>query len=122
MAVLGVGAVVHALVTTVRLRRRELAVLKALGFVRREVSATIAWPAVGFAVTALLLGLPLGVAVGRWAWRLAEESLGVVSGPVVPGGVVAIVALAAVAVVILAAVVPAAVAGRLSPAATLRTE
>jgi len=43
VTLLGIGATVHATVTTVRRRRRELAVLRGLGFVRRRLSATLAW-------------------------------------------------------------------------------
>jgi ABC-type lipoprotein release transport system permease subunit len=71
------GTVAHALVTSVRRRRRDLAVLKTLGLVRRQVAATIAWQATTFAVVALSLGLPLGIAVGRWAWQLTAAALGV---------------------------------------------
>ena len=42
LALLAVG---HALVTAVRRRRRDLALLKTLGFNRRQVRATVAWQA-----------------------------------------------------------------------------
>ena len=61
------AALGHALVTSIRRRRRDLAVLKTLGFVRRQVSATVAWQATTLAVIALVLGVPLGIAAGRWA-------------------------------------------------------
>jgi predicted lysophospholipase L1 biosynthesis ABC-type transport system permease subunit len=61
-----------------------MAILKTLGFVRGQVSAMVAWQATTFALVALLAGLPLGVAAGRWAWRLTAEQLGVASPPVWP--------------------------------------
>jgi ABC-type antimicrobial peptide transport system permease subunit len=108
----------HTLVTSVRRRRRDLAVLKTLGFTRGQVGATIAWQAITFAVVALAFGLPLGVAVGRWAWQLTADALGVSSAPVVPLAVAA----GAVVAANLVAAVPGRAASRLRPATALRSE
>ena len=44
-ALLATATVAHALVTTVRRRRQELAVLRSLGFTRRQTRVAIAWQA-----------------------------------------------------------------------------
>jgi ABC-type lipoprotein release transport system permease subunit len=122
VAILALGTITHALVSSVRRRRHELAVLKTLGFLRRQVSATVAWQASIFAMAAVLAGVPLGIASGRWAWRVVANSLGVVSEPVVPSlGVLAIAAGALLAANLVAAG-PGWVAGRLRPAVVLRSE
>ncbi len=122
LAVLGGGALVHALVMSVRRRRRDLAVLKTLGFVGSQLSASIAWQATAMVVTAVLVAVPLGVAAGRWAWILLAGELGVPARPATPA--LAIAGIAAAAVVLANAV--AAIPGyraRSTPAATiLRTE
>jgi hypothetical protein len=84
VALLALGTVTHALVTSVRRRRRDLATLKTLGFTRGQVSATVAWQATAFALLAAAVGVPLGIAGGRWAWLLVADQLGVVPDPVVP--------------------------------------
>ena len=112
----------HTLVTSVRRRRRDLAVLKTLGFTRGQVGATIAWQAITFAVVAFAFGLPLGVAVGRWAWQLTADALGVSSAPVVPLAAVLAVAAGAVVAANLVAAVPGRAASRLRPATALRSE
>jgi ABC-type lipoprotein release transport system permease subunit len=122
VAVLALGATTHALITSVRRRRRDLAVLKTLGLVRGQVTATIAWEATTFAVVALGLGLPLGVAAGRWAWQLTATQLGVDLGPVVPVLPRLAVAGGAILAANLAAAVPGWPAGRLHPATVLHTE
>ena len=66
LALLAAAALAHLLVTSVRRRRRDLAILKSLGFVRGQVSAAVAWQATTVALLALAVGLPLGVALGRW--------------------------------------------------------
>ena len=55
---------VSALVSSLRRRRRELAVLKTLGFSRRQVRATVAWQASTVAAVGLVVGIPLGLLVG----------------------------------------------------------
>jgi hypothetical protein len=122
VALVALGTVTHALVTSVRRRRRDLAVLKTLGLVRGQVAATIAWQATTFAVVALGLGLPLGIAGGRWAWQLTAAALGVASGPVVPLLAIAAAAVGMVLAVNLVAAFPGWAAGRLRPATVLRSE
>ena len=122
VALLGLGTMTHALVTSVRRRRRDLAVLKTLGFTRGQVAATICWQATTFAVVALAIGLPLGVVAGRWAWQLTADTLGVQSSTVVPLAAMAAAAAGAVLAANLVAAVPGRVASRLRPATALRAE
>ena len=108
--------------TSVRRRRRELALLKTLGMTRRQLRAIVAWQTTLTLVIALVVGVPLGVAAGRWAWHGFAGSLGVAPVTVVP----ALLLAAGCAAVILAgnllASVPAAVAARTPAAGMLRTE
>ena len=96
--------------------------LKTLGFTRGQVSQTVAWQATTFALVAALAGLPVGIAAGRWAWRLVANQLGVDSGPVVPPTPVLAVAAGAVLAANLAAAGPGWVAARIRPATVLRSE
>ncbi len=122
LALLAVATVAHLLVTSVRRRRRDLAVLKTLGFVRRQVSAAVAWQATIVVVIALLIGLPVGVAAGREAWRFFATRLGVAPDPQVPVLAVLVFIPAALAIANAVAAAPAWAAGRLRPATVLRTE
>ena len=121
LTLLAVGTIAHTLVTSVRRRRRDLAVLKALGFVSRQVRATVAWQATAIAGTGLVIGLPLGVAAGRWAWTLLARGFAIEPVPVIS----AFVLLSVPAVLLMAnvvAAVPARTAARTQPAVVLRTE
>jgi hypothetical protein len=122
LALLAVATVAHLLVTSVRRRRRDLAVLKTLGFVRRQVSAAVAWQATIVVALALLVGLPLGVAVGRGAWLFFATRLGVASDPQLPLLGVLLFIPATLVIANAVAAVPGWVAGRLRPALVLRTE
>jgi len=89
---------------------------------RRQVWATVAWQATTMTVVALAVGLPLGIATGRWTWRLFADDLGVVPEFVAPLlGAVVIVPIAIVAAN-LAAALPGRVAARTRPALVLRSE
>jgi predicted lysophospholipase L1 biosynthesis ABC-type transport system permease subunit len=122
LAVLGAATLSHLLVTSVRRRRQDLAVLKTLGFVRRQVSATVAWQATTIAAVALLVGIPLGVAAGRWAWVLVNQGLGSPAGPVTPALPVLLVVPATILVANLVAAIPARAAASTRPAVVLRSE
>ena len=122
LALLGVGTIGHTLVSSIRHRRRDLAVLKTLGFVRGQVRATVAWQATGFAVLAVLVGLPLGVAAGRWAWILVNQGLHTLAGPVTPTLAVLAAVPATVLVANLVAALPARAAAATRPAVVLRSE
>jgi ABC-type antimicrobial peptide transport system permease subunit len=122
LVLLAVGTLAHVLLTGVRRRRRDLAVLKTLGLVRSQVLRVVGWEASALAGAALLVGLPLGVLAGRWAWAIFAGSAGVSGAPDVPVPLV----LAAVPVTLVLANLIAAGPGwdaaRLRPATVLRTE
>jgi FtsX-like permease family len=123
--VLGVAVLISLSTTVVasaRRRRRELAVLQALGFTRRQLSGIIAWQSATVLLVAVVIGLPLGVVAGRAAWAAFATSLGVVPVVVIPlvGLVVGLVALVAVGAALTA--VPGLYAARGSTASSLRPE
>lgn len=115
-------AVGQAVVSGVRRRRRDLVVLRALGFVRRQVAGAVAWQAVILVTVSVIVGLPLGVAIGRWAWTALAGPMGVVVAPTVPLEALTLIVPAALLVVNLIAASPAHAAARVRPAAVLRSE
>jgi putative ABC transport system permease protein len=122
LALLAVGTLAHVLVTGVRRRRRDLAVLKALGLVRWQVHGVVQWQAAALTATALLAGVPLGILAGRWAWAQFAAASGVSPGAAVPVPVVLALIPAVLALTALIAAGPARAAARVSPAAVLRAE
>ena len=122
LIVFGVATLLHVLVVSVTRRRREVGLLKSLGFLRRQVAFTLAWQTTTVALVGVVVGVPAGVAVGRLVWRVFADHLGVVPVPVVAGWVIATVALGTLVVANLLALGPALVAARSRPATLLRTE
>lgn len=122
LALLAIATVAHALVTAVRRRRRDVALLKTLGFTRRQVSASVAWQATTFGVVALVVGVPVGITLGRWAWTTLADDLGTVAEPIVPALALGLGVLLVLVVANLVAFVPGRIAADLRPAAVLRSE
>lgn len=122
LALLAAAAVGHSLAVSVRARRREIAVLRALGLVRRQVWAAVAVQAGVTAAVGLAVGVPVGAAVGRQAWSLVADGLGVLDRPVVAWAAYLATVAAALAVANVVAALPARAAARLRPAEILRAE
>ncbi len=118
-AVVAVGLAVAA---SVRRCRRDLAQLKVLGFVQRQLSAAVWWHASIAVVIGILVGVPLGIVLGRWLWILFAEQIGAVPAPSVPVFSVLLAAVVALVLANAAAVVPGRRAARTATAAVLREE
>jgi hypothetical protein len=84
LGAIGLGYVVlvalvgHALWTRARSTRRDLSVLRALGCTGRQLDTVVAWQALPIVLAALVVGIPVGVATGRWAFTQFARSLAVV--------------------------------------------
>jgi hypothetical protein len=109
-----------AITVTVRDRRRELAILRSLGFTRGDLYASVLWQAVVVILVGLVVGMPIGIASGAVAWRAFAHRLGVPSGGAVPVGWLLVVVAAVVALGLLAAIVPGRSVARLSGPSELR--
>jgi predicted lysophospholipase L1 biosynthesis ABC-type transport system permease subunit len=120
LCALAIVLLLHTLVTSIRRRQREIAVLEAIGFVRRQVRASVVMHALVLVGVSLAIGIPAGVIAGRYIWKGFASSLGVDSAAVIPVGLVSAAVLAAAALAALAAVGPAVWATRRRPAAPLR--
>jgi len=122
LAVLALITLAHLLATSIRRRRRDLAILKTLGFTQGEVGRTVAWQATTLAVITLAVGLPLGVAAGRTAWDLFAGRLGVIPDASIPVALLALVVPGAIGLANLVSIGPALTAMRTRPASVLREE
>ncbi len=107
---------------SVRRRRRELAVLKSLGFSRRQLAETVSWQASTSVVIGTVIGIPLGIALGRYLWTLFANELYAVPHPTVSVPSVVGVALGALVLANVVATVPAWRAARTPTALVLRAE
>ena len=121
---LGAGAAIAlalALVATVRRRRPDLALLKTLGFTGRQLAGSLASQATVTAIVGIVLGLPLGVVVGRQLWILFARDINAVPQPAVPASI-AFVALGALLLAIAVATIPARAAASTPAGISLQQE
>jgi putative ABC transport system permease protein len=122
LAAAAVAALGLTLIASVRRRRRDLALLKALGFTQRQLAAAVAWQATVAAVIGLIIGVPAGALIGRWLWTLFAHSINVVPEPTVPVISVVLVGVGALLFANLVALLPGRNAARTSAALVLRAE
>jgi hypothetical protein len=117
-----VAALGLTLVASVRRRRRDLALLKALGFTQRQLAAAVAWQATVAAVIGLVVGVPAGALIGRWLWTLFAHSINVVPEPTLPLLPLVFVVVGALLFANIVALLPGRSAARTSAALVLRAE
>jgi hypothetical protein len=73
-------------------------------------------------VVGLVIGMPLGIAAGRWLWTLFAHQLSAVPDPVIPAASIALAALVALILANLVAALPGLQAARTPAALLLRAE
>jgi hypothetical protein len=119
---LALYAVGYALITSVRRRRAELAILKTLGFRQQQLRATIAWQATTLATIGTVLGIPAGLVIGLQVWHRIADSLGVATTPRVPALFILAEIPITLILVNLIAFLPARASARTRPSVALRSE
>jgi hypothetical protein len=117
-----IAALALTLIASVRRRRRDLAVLKTLGFTERQLAATVAWHSSTAVAIGVVAGVPLGIALGRTLWDLFAHDINAVPAPSVPVGQVVLIALGALVVANVIAAIPGRLAARTPTALVLRSE
>ncbi|HXN61987.1 MAG TPA: FtsX-like permease family protein [Acidimicrobiales bacterium] len=122
LALAAVTALGLTLASSVRRRRRDLATLKALGFTRRQLLSTVCWQSSMTVGVGILVGIPVGVALGRWLWTLFAREIYVVPAPAVPVLSVILVAIGALVFANLVAIIPGRIAARTPTARLLQSE
>lgn len=76
LALLAAAVVAQVVVGSTRARRGELGVLRAMGLQPRQVRGAIVVQAAALVGSVLVVGIPLGIALGRAAWRAYALGLG----------------------------------------------
>jgi hypothetical protein len=117
-----VAALGLTLIASVRRRRRDFALLKTFGFTQRQLATTVAWQSSVIAAAGLVVGVPLGIAAGRWLWLAFAGELSAVPDPTVPVASIALAGLGALALANIVAALPGRRAARTPAAEVLRAE
>jgi hypothetical protein len=121
LAVFGAATLLHLLVVSVAGRRRDVGLLRVVGFVNGQVASTVAWQSITLALVGIVIGVPLGIVVGRAVWMAFANNLGTVPVSVVPVRLIAALGAGVLVVANVIAVGPALVATRSKAGDLLRT-
>jgi ABC-type lipoprotein release transport system permease subunit len=97
-------------------------VLKTLGFTKRQLASTIAWQSTIVALIGTVVGVPVGIALGRWLWDVFARNIHAVPYPTVPVVLISVITLATIVLANVVATVPGRYAARTSTAILLRYE
>ena len=111
-----------AMMSSLQSRRRDLAVLKSIGFLRRQLVGIVMWEATVASLFAVTFGVILGVAGGRWAWQITARELGIAPTMITPFLTLGLLAIAAVLMANLVALMPARVAAQTPVNSILKSE
>jgi len=122
IASIAVGMLAHAMNSMIRRRARDIAILKSLGFTRRQARATVLANATVLAIVTALIGVPAGIIAGRLLWRAFADAQGILGVTVLRWWIVAATVGALLVLASAVAVIPARTAARTRPAALLRAE
>jgi ABC-type lipoprotein release transport system permease subunit len=122
LVVLGLLAVGHALVLTVRRRTSDLAVVRVLGCTPGQTSRAVAWQATTLSAVGLVVGIPLGVLLGRVIWSQVASAYGIADDVLVSWLGVAAIVLGAFVLANAIAFLPGRRVARIRPATALRSE
>jgi ABC-type antimicrobial peptide transport system permease subunit len=122
---LAAGAVVAlglTLIASVRRRRRDLALLKILGFTHGQLAAAIAWQSSVAVGIGTIVGVPLGIITGHFLWDLFAREINAVPQPTVPVLSVVLIVVGGLVLANVVAAIPGRIAARTPTALLLRAE
>ena len=122
LAVLGIGGATHGLLVASTRRRADIAVARALGFTPRQAASSIRWQAIVITTLAVVVGVPLGVIIGRVVWKQVAAGVGAVDLVSIPWPMILVAPILAMVAMTAVASVVGRRAAQLDPAAVLRSE
>lgn len=117
-----IAALASSVIASVRRRRRDLALLKTLGFTRRQLGACIVWQSSASVIAGLIVGIPAGIVCGRWLWTTFAHQIYAVPLPTIPTRSLAALCVIALVLANVVAFFPGRSAARTSAAILLRAE
>jgi hypothetical protein len=122
LVALAAGIVVHVIITIARVRRRDVAILRSVGFTPRQVRTSAVWQAGALALVAGLVALVIGITGGRALWRVYATRLDIAPEPAIAWFGIGLVILALAAVCLVMSLAMARQVLRRRPGAELRAE
>ena len=120
LASIGLFTVINALIVSARRRSQQVGILRALGVTRAQVVGAVSTQGATLCLIGVLVGVPLGIALGRWTWAANAHQLGVGEGIGAPLLVMTTVLAVGLVLLVAAGATAGSWAARATPARTLR--
>jgi putative ABC transport system permease protein len=122
VCLLAAAGLLHQLTITLRRRRGDLAVARALGLPARKATGALTWQALFTVVAGVVFGAAAGAVVGPMVWRFIANGLGVQVVTRFPPFAIPVAFVVGLGVAVVVSLGPRVRAARLPLAATLRAE
>ena len=122
VCLLAAAALLHQLMITLRRRRGDLAIARALGLPARRAAGALTWQALLTVIAGVVVGAAAGAVVGPMVWRFIAGGLGVQVVTRFPPLAIPIALAVGMGVAVVVSLGPRVRAARLPLAATLRAE
>jgi ABC-type lipoprotein release transport system permease subunit len=122
LTVLAVLTLGYVMMTSVQNRRRDIAILRSIGADSRWISRAVHWQATTFTAAPVIIGIPLGLIVGRMIFRSFADSIGTLNDASIPVLLITGLAVGLTLVANAVAGLAARRSDRRTPAALLRSE
>ena len=122
LAVVSVITLAHAAAVTVRRRRRDLAMLRVLGFSGRDLRNTVRVQVAALSLVGAVVGVVLGLGLGRQLWRGVASSVSIPTVIALPAPAIVLVPLVIAVLAQIGAAFSRRAAGRIPAAIALRAE
>ena len=114
--------VLYALLSQTRFHRRDMAVLHAMGFTRRQLAALVPWQSLPLAILSTFIGIPMGILLARQQYAAFARRLGVIEAPSTPTLLIISVVLGVLLALGISVAVAMSMARRTQPALMLRSQ
>jgi ABC-type antimicrobial peptide transport system permease subunit len=112
----------NAIVVAVRRRARDLAVLRVIGYTRRQTAEVVLTMAVAAGAFALTIGMPFGIVAGRALWQSVARGASVEGDALVPVGWIFVIGAGVLVTTVLIALLPTRRAASMRLVTQLRAE
>jgi ABC-type lipoprotein release transport system permease subunit len=122
LGALGVLTVAHVMITSMRNRRRDVAIVRSLGADRSWITRAVHWQSTSFTLLPIAVGTPIGLILGQLVFKRFADSVGAVDDASIPFVLVAVIVVCLILLANVVAAVPARSARRLAPSTLLQSE
>ena len=122
LVLIGAAGLAHALVVGVRQRRRDLAVVRAIGLRPSQARRVVSWQAFVMAAIGAVAGAIIGLLAGRLVWERVANGVGAIVRVDVPVIALVVAPALAIAIGLVLAFITGHRASVLRPAVVLRAE